>query len=470
MSIGSLRRGLLAMLLVGLGLPSFARAQEMPDDLAAQVAALRREVQQLREELAAMRTSREVTAAREAATPRAPDAPVLPAPLTAPEPGQTPPGLSPSDPALELLQQQVAELAQTKVESSSRMPIRLFGTLHAHAFGNSSEANWLDSPNIVPLAPAGGATGTHSMSLRQTRLGLLVDGPGLGAFRTSGTAMLDFFGGIPGFQTGQVMPIPRLVVGFVRLATDRTALQVGQDHVVLAPRDPTSLAALAFPGLFRSGNLYLRAPHVRLEHAFGGGVRAAAALVAPVGGDVPGEEYRFVPPAAGGERSRRPGVQARVGWTSSDDEEAPRFGSVAVSAHQGGERRGADTASTWAAAVDFGVRRDRIGVVGELFTGDNVDAFGGGTGLDARASGGWAELQVFPTARLSLHGGGGLDRLRDDGLVRARRRNRSAYGVAMYALTPELRTSVEYRWLETQPGTGPTRRNHHVDWVLAYTF
>jgi hypothetical protein len=37
-------------------------------------------------------------------------------------------------------------------------------------------------------------------------------------------------------------------------------------------------------------------------------------------------------------------------------------------------------------------------------------------------------------------------------------------------LTPEWRTAIEYKWLATQPGSGPERRNHHVDWALAYTF
>ena len=75
----------------------------------------------------------------------------------------------------------------------------------------------------------------------------------------------DFYGGVPGFQTGTVMGLPRLLYAFGRLETDRTAIEIGQDHAILAPRDPTSLAALSFPLLFRSGNLYLRAPQARVE-------------------------------------------------------------------------------------------------------------------------------------------------------------------------------------------------------------
>jgi hypothetical protein len=439
-----------------------ARAQDV-QALASELAALRDEVRQLREEVRQLRGG----AVADAGAPPAPDqAPRLPPPIAVPPAGaQAAPAA-----AIELLGAQVAELAQTKVESASRLPVRLFGTVHAHAFANTGEANWLDIPNLVPPPPVGGPSGTFAMGVRQSRIGLLLDGPRLGDLRTSGTVLVDFFGGVPGFQTGQVMPLPRLLVGFLRMATDRTALQVGQDHVVLAPRDPTSLAALAFPSLFRSGNLYLRAPQVRLDRTLGPTVTATAALVAPVGGDVTGEEYRFVPPALGGERARRPGVQGRVAFATSSDEQVSRFGSVAVSAHHGAERRGATTVDSWAGAVDFAVRRHRLGVAGELFTGRNIDAFGGATGLDARSSGGWAELQVFPATRLSLHAGGGLDRLHADDAPRARRRNQSVYGSAILALTPEWRTSVEYKWLETQPGVGSGRSTHHVDWAVAYSF
>ena len=213
-----------------------------------------------------------------------------------------------------MLAQQIAELSQVKVESGSRMPVRLFGTLHATAFFNSGEANWLDNPNIVAVPPADSREGTFSLGMRQTRLGLAANGPTLGSYRSSGTVVADFFGGVPGFQTGQVMALPRLLVGFARLETSRTAVEIGQDHVVLAPRDPTSLAAFAFPSLFRSGNLYLRAPQVRVERDLGAGVRAAGALVAPIGAIFLEKTTGSCPPPS--PVSARAGPHSRDVWHS----------------------------------------------------------------------------------------------------------------------------------------------------------
>jgi hypothetical protein len=350
--------------------------------------------------------------------------------------------------------------------------VKLFGTIHTNLFANTGNPNWLDNPNIVNPAPADGHGGSFSGTLRQTRLGLTVDGPTLGPARTTGALALDFFGGIPGFATGQVMGLPRLLVAFARVETDRTAVEIGQDHMMLAPLDPTSLASFSFPALFRSGNLYLRTPQVRVERALGGSFRVMGGIVAPIAGDVPGEDYRFVPPALSGERSRRPAVQARLAFATAEVD-APRRVNLGLSTHIGWEHKGGSLAESTATAIDFNLRRDFIGAAGELFVGRNIDAFGGAVGLDAaRTRGGWAELQVYPSNSLTLVAGGGVDTLRGLQLTTLpRRRNRSAYANAIFSLTPEVQASFEYRWLATLPGgTGPERRNHHMDWTLAYKF
>lgn len=434
-------------LLLPLATAAIARPQaESPPAMPQEIAALRDELRRLRDEVEALRE--EVRRGRAApAAAAATDTP----------------------PALEMLSTQVAELARVKVESVSTLRVRLFGTIHSHLFTNSGEANWLDLPNLVPARVPGVTPGSFSATLRQSRLGLVVDGPTVGGLRASGTVVADFFGGIPGFQTGQPMGLPRLLVAFARLDGERTAALVGQDHVVLAPRDPTSLASFAFPALFRSGNLYLRAPQARLERTLAPGVRITGAILAPVGGDLAGEDYRFVPPALGGERSRRPALQAHLGYTRAS-QDASRALELGISGHHGWERQGEHLADSWAAAVDFAARRDWLGVAGEAFRGENVDAFGGATGLPARAAGGWIEVRFLPADRWSLNVGAGVDRVARTVPALPRTRNRGGYANAIVAVTPELRASLEYQWLGTRPGQGAERRNHHLAWVFAYEF
>ena len=429
-------RTIAAVVTLALWYTPQAAAQDPLQDVARELAALRAEVQRLRAEVDALKSGASA------------------APAGAP---------------VEILQTQVAELAQTKVESSTRFPVKLFGTVHASVFANSGNANWLDNPNLVAATPADGQTGTMSASLRQTRIGFLADGPTVGSFRSNAVVAMDFFGGIPGFQTGQVMGLPRLLVAFARLESDRTAVEVGQDHMILAPRDPSSIAAFSFPMLFRSGNLYLRVPQVRIEQKIIGGLRATAGIVAPIAGDLTGDTYLFVPPALSGERSRRPGLQGRVAYVAGDAE-SPRLVDVGVSGHSGWERRGASLARSWAAALDVSARRDVVGVAGEFFVGDNMDAFGGATGLDARSRGGWGEVQLFPSEKVSFAAGAGVDDIRDARRsTLARQRNRSAFGNVTFSITPELQTSFEYRQLRTLVGA-TDRKNQHFDWVFVHKF
>src|SRR4029453_9735243 len=131
---------------------------------------------------------------------------------------------------------------------------------------NSGEGNWPENPNLVGNpSTESGARGSMSATARQGRVGLEGGGIDVGNWQASGTIIADFLGGVPGFQTGTVMGLPRLLYAFGRVESDRTAIEVGQEHAILAPRDPTSLAALSFPLLFRSGNLSLRVAQARAE-------------------------------------------------------------------------------------------------------------------------------------------------------------------------------------------------------------
>lgn len=433
------------MLMFGLPAPGLTQPPDAGQaEILAELRRLRGELDQARRELATLRADVDRLSGEAAGTSDE-------VPLAA---------------SVELLQAQVAEQAQTKVESGSRLPVRLFGTIHSNLASNSGDANWLENPNIV-APPGPGADGSYTQTLRQSRIGLSAGGLALGGWQASGLIMFDFFGGMPSFQTGQVMGLPRLVYGFARLETEAAAIEIGQDDMMLAPRNPTSVAAYAFPLLFRSGNLYLRTPQARLESRLAGGsngeLRAMVGIVAPVGGDVQSPDYTFVPPALGGERSRVPGLQARVAWQQGDED---RGASLGVSGHYSREKPLDVTLNSWAAAVDFNWQGTHFGMAGEAFVGENLDQFGGGLGQRAEGAGGFIEARIRPVRRWELVFGGGTDR--PDGELPLAR-NDSAYGSVTFRLTPEVASSVEYRWLQTTAGA-TRRRNDHVNWAFTYTF
>jgi len=462
-----------ALLPVGHGL----RAQTQTDEMQA----MREEMARLRGELHALKE--EVRLLKDAAAVPPPTTPTTPAVPSQEKYGQTVVAEAPVEGAeeppspaevLPLLQAQVAEHAQTKVESNSKLPVKVFGTIVFNTFFNSGEANWLENPNTVAAPPASGLpSGSFSATLRQSRMGAIIEGPQVGSFRTSGLFAIDFFGGIPNFQTGQVMGLPRLLYAFMRMESARTAIEVGQDHMILAPRNPTSLAAMSFPDLYRSGNLYLRVPQARIEHTFAAGksgeVLAVGGIVAPIGGDstLP---YTFVPQNLAGERSRRPAVQARLAWRARPKSMDRGF-EVGVSGHYGTEQYVGGAIPSWATALDFDAHAGRIGLGGEWYVGKNLDAFGGSIGQLAKSAGGFVEGRIKATSRLEFNGGVGRDRLFDLNLFPATLAgNTGVFANTIFRWTPEFASSLEYRWLSTSPTLGAARRNNHLNFVLAYSF
>lgn len=445
---------------------------------ASDLAQMRDEMRRLHDELAALRA--EVAVLRGAADQPGAATPVLQPALYRPAIGASSTGRrSDAEPAAEqqvtpeafdLLKTQVEEMAQSKVESVSKMPVRLYGTILSNTVFNSDEANWLENPNLVAAPPPGTANdGSMTSTLRQSRIGLDVGVIPVGSLRASGTLVMDFFGGVPNFSNGTLMGLPRLIIAYGRLEGDKLGLQVGQDAAMLAPRDPTSLAARSFPLFFRSGNLYLRVPQARVEYRPTSALTFKTGIVAPVAGDF-ASPYEFAPTAGAGERSKRPAVEGHAGFGRGDADSSSEV-AIGASGHYGWRRTAGALDKTWAGAVDGNVRFGPIGAAGEWFVVENGEVFGGAVNQPGRSQGGWIEGRLAISRSASINGGFGLDRPKDAQGRLVRAENRSAFANTIYKLTPELAVSVEYRWLETRLGLAPiNRRNHHVNAAFAVIF
>lgn len=449
------------------GLATAARAQgpSAADVGARDVAALREEVARLREEVGALRAVLgEIRQVAEASAASRGGRPAGGGQAGAQQAQQVTPEM------LEMVRAQIAEHAQVKVESASRQAVKLSGTILANTFFNSGEANWLENPNLISADPPASLDGgSMSATARQSRVGIEVAGIAVGGWQASGTIVADFLGGVPNFQTGTVMGLPRVLYAFGRIEKDDTAIVAGQDHVILAPRDPTSLAAMSFPLFFRSGNLYLRAPQVRVEQRLGAHITVAGGVVAPIAGDF-GSTYEFAPAAGAGERSRTPALQGRLAFGTAHPE-SDGF-NVGASAHVGRQQRASGAVDrAWVVAVDADVRAGRLGASGEWFSGRDAQPFGGGLSRTGRATGGWFEARFAATPRVSINGGAGFDRSRDTLGGRTRLDNRGAFGNLILWLTPEVGVSGEYRYLRTRLDfAAPTRDNHHFNFAFAVKF
>jgi hypothetical protein len=382
----------------------------------------------------------------------------------------------PSAPVAERLDVQEArteELAQSKVETSQRMPVSLTGMLLFNAFANGRYGGGLQEPVAAGLNPSARNSGA---TFRQTVLGLKFDGPQLpGGGKATGSFYMDFWGGTAAAGNN----LFRVRLATIDLAWKYTTVTVGQDKPIVAPREPASLAQVGLAPLTGAGNLWNWQPTARIEQRlpFGEdfGLRAQAGVY------MTAEAYPGTSAAAfsGTLERARPSYQGRFflykGPENRRFEIAPgfSFGQSHVA--------GASVASKLF-TLDWMAKPNRwLDFSGAFFKGDNAAGLGSlRQGFTVLASGavypvhvnaGWGQLSFIATPRLSFHlfGGGEFDSGTNFAAA-AVSRNLSYAGNAMYKLAPNVLAALEISQLRTTYANAATRLNNHYDLAIAYLF
>jgi hypothetical protein len=375
----------------------------------------------------------------------------------------------PVEERLEVAEQRIADLDQSKVASEHRSPVTLTGMLLFNAFANGKGSAGTDNP-VVAAAVSGQASA--GAIFRQSVIGLKVNGPTVfGGGKVSGSVYMDFFGGGTGLT--QLM---RLRVARLDTAWKNTTLGFAIDKPIVAPREPDSLAQVGVSPLTAAGNLWLWQPQVRVEHriSFGdnAGLRAQAGIyqTAESGAGLATLYPNFA-------RSR-PGYQTRWEfWTQS----GTRRIEIAPGFHASDTQAFEQSIPSRIFTTDWLIRpASRIDLTGAFFHGENTGVIGGlrqgvsfvgGQPRAVRATGGWAQLtvRITPRAWFNLYSGQEDDRNRDLD-VGAIGKNQSYGGNLMYRLGPNVLSSFEASQTRTTYVGSGTKINPHYDLALAYLF
>jgi len=414
--------------------------------------ALLDEVRALRQELSALRTAPGNTA---------------PAPAVAESERQS------------VTENRVEELAQTKVESSQKFPLRITGMALFNASVNGRFNGNAEDPIIASATP-GEMTGDGT--LRQSTLGLLFNGPQtfLGG-KVSGSLYMDFFAG----STLSLDHVLRLRTGAINLDWKNTSLMFGQDKPLIAPRDPDSLAQVGYSPLSGAGNLWLWQPQARIEQRFSlrenTGVRLQAAAIVTSSLDYPANPNVYVQPGTSQPEYSRPGGEGRVQlWHSWGDNGRIE---IAGGYHYNQNRVVETLIPSEIYSLDWFIRPiSKLEFSGAFFGGQNVGTLGGlPQGYIAhayrpvingvRAIGGWAQFRVPITARLAwdLYGGQESDRRSDLGYGYIAK-NQGYFTNLMYRIAPNVLVSLEGGQVRTTYIGLGNRLNDHYDLGLAYLF
>lgn len=362
---------------------------------------------------------------------------------------------------------------QTKVESVSKYPVRVYGLLLFNAFSN---AGVVDNPDLssvaLPRTP-GQSHGSVGGSFRQTLLGLSGNGPNILGASTSGDVSIDFFGD-PSYNfysssNGNL----RLRRGDIRLAwssaahsaVNRDVVQLGVDAPLISPLSPTSIATVAIPALAWAGNLWTWAPEIQYKHTV---VLNADAESVPRTFELEGGLWD--PPVVGsnassasrilstGELSRRPGLMGRASLHAGLGDHPLTFG---VGGYVARETYTAQQVDDWAITGDWQIPlSQRFELSGEIYRGLGLGGLGGGAYKDAlqganvntgvyetvglNAVGGWAQLKTHYGRNTETNFAYGQDDA-FAGDFRQLNLSKSLYSLEQNARTQMIMTNLLYR-------------------------
>ena len=367
-----------------------------------------------------------------------------------------------------------AQLDQEKISTEHKLPLTLTGMLLENTYWTGKGGGGLANPTI---AAASSGPVNAGATFRQTVLGVKFNGPEIfGGGKVTGSAYADFFGGPGGLLTQYI----RLRVASINSDWKNTTLTFALDKPIITPREPDSLAQVGVSPLTSAGNLWLWQPQVRVERRFQFGEQAG--LRAQVG------VYQTAEGGTGLASSiysstlarARPGYQGRfefwaAGANSRRVEIAPGF-------HYSTSQVLGQSATSQIFSVDWLIRPfRRVDLTGQFFTGQNVGVVGGlQQGISVLsyddikpvgATGGWAQIKVRLTPRLSVNLYGGQEDDANHRLTAGQIAKNQIYaGNVMYRFGSNILAAFEGSQTLTTYTNSGTKSFLHYDLALGYLF
>jgi hypothetical protein len=375
----------------------------------------------------------------------------------------------PVEQRVEIQERRTEELAQTKVETAQKFPLRFTGMALFNAYMNSRQSG----SSQYPATAQGTGLRSSGATIRQTVLGLEFRGPtSVGGGKVHGAVFMDFFAG----ANNQAL---RLRTGSIEIQWKTRSIMAGLEKPIFNPREPSSLAQVGISPLTGAGNLWLWLPQARFQQDFAFG--RSTGLRAQVGVLQTREQSPY--PGAvlpGPLEPARPAFQGRFEVYRRIDEDrrieiAPGF--HASTTHVGGFSIPSRIFSTdW-----FLNPWRRVELSGAFYKGHNVGMLGNGYGQGfyryggelrpVESIGGWGQLTVHVLPRVDLHLFSGQQDDRNDDLNYGRIGKNILYGGNIYfRLAPNVLLGLESTQVRTMYIGHGLRINNHYDLALAYSF
>jgi len=367
--------------------------------------------------------------------------------------------------------QKIAEMVQKETAKKkvvwSDIDVQLYGILRLDSSYDTSQVEPGNYIKWVKSEKDNKNDNQFDMTANQSRLGLKINGPEDDQLKTSGLLEVDFYG--LGEENKATIKMRH---GYLKLEwpNDRFDIIAGQTWDVISPLNPYTLNDTV---MWYAGNIGYRRPQLRLTKSYSLGndvdLKLEGALARTIG-----RKATFTGAIDSGSDAGFPGMQARTSVTF------PWFGpkptTIGISGHWAKEEY--DTSDSganknfgsWSANLDMTLPINKwLAVKGELFNGENIDAYAGGIGQgvitdtskhnfykEIGSRGGWVAAELGPWDKWRFNVGAGVDSVdKDDINVDNRTLNRSIFGNVIYSINKNAEVGFELsNWQTDYKGPG----------------
>ncbi len=390
----------------------------------------------------------------------------------------------------EVLQEQVKQHDQSKVESSSKYPVRVNGVLLVTSILNTASSDDFNLPTVaVPKTPYS-RSGSLSESASQTMLGLDASGPHFLGAKSFADLSVDFWGSATAGNYGASGGTVRLRTAHARLEWPSRSFGVAYDRPLLSPWQPTSWVTMAEPAFSWSGNLWTWSPQIQFRQS--GVLKHLNIDLGLIDPGSPGSYIAGASAASASERSRQPGYESRIGFESTWSGHPINLGASGYYSRQ--DYLYGHTVDAWAGAADWnlGITR-QLQFSGQFYRGRGIGGLGGGAFKDyvtnatthhllgVNAIGGWAQAKVTISPSLEVNFSTGMDNAyaadlqgseeaAAPGYYSSLARNQTWLANLVYRPKSYLLLSTEFRQINSRSSGGVTSQDRVVGVATGYIF
>jgi prefoldin subunit 5 len=335
---------------------------------------------------------------------------------------------------------QAAAAAPAEVKTSSKYKLNFYGKIKFDAIYDTIDMG--TDEFITYIHKNANTQDKTSFNIRETRLGIAIEGPSYNGWTPRGRFETDFYGSDANSRNGAL----RTRLAYIDFSKGDTSIRVGQDWNKIASLNPT---VLNFAIMGYNGNLWERVPQITIQQKFDGGLEGLVTVYRGRWGDDND--------GAATSTINMPWVGARVGYTGKLlDQEKDAWIALGGSFRNG---RVADNDVTpYVAALEVQIPISYVEFRGEAYMGQGLgfETFHKGGAFNAEGhailtKGGFAQLSARPMKDVLCTVGYGIDDPKDIDVANAfYQKSSSTFGNIIYTIMKDINVGIEATYVDTK--------------------